>query len=113
MRRGHIARPHIGKVPMKFYFRAQDISITLPGLDVQGKLVLVWKVCVLCVECLCVSSVCVSSGLCVPSLCVCASLRVRHALRHRQRISVPCPRLGVWKSSLARDRPTHPQLSST
>ena len=83
MRRGHIARPHIGKVPMKFYFRAQDISITLPGLDVQGKLVLVWKVCVLCVECLCVSSVCVSSGLCVPSLCVCASLRVRHALRHR------------------------------
>ena len=68
---------------MKFYFRAQDISITLPGLDVQGKLVLVWKVCVLCVECLCVSSVCVSSGLCVPSLCVCASLRVRHALRHR------------------------------
>ena len=43
MRRGHIARPHIGKVPMKFYFRAQDINIKLPGYDTTGKLVVVWK----------------------------------------------------------------------
>lgn len=27
----------------KFYFRAQDISISLPGADIAGKLVLVWK----------------------------------------------------------------------
>lgn len=36
-------RPHIGKMPMKFIFRAQDITVSLPGLDVAGKLVLVWK----------------------------------------------------------------------
>ncbi|KAL3916283.1 MAG: hypothetical protein SGPRY_006887 [Prymnesium sp.] len=29
--------------PMKFYFRAQDISLQLPGMDVSGKLVLTWK----------------------------------------------------------------------
>ena len=28
---------------MKFYFRAQDINVSLPGLDVDGKLILVWK----------------------------------------------------------------------
>ena len=28
---------------MKFYFRAQDISIQLPGHDASGKLVVVWK----------------------------------------------------------------------
>lgn len=28
---------------MKFYFRAQDISVSMPGIDVQGKLVLMWK----------------------------------------------------------------------
>ena len=39
----HFARPHIGRVPMKFYFRAQDISIQLPGHDTSGKLVVVWK----------------------------------------------------------------------
>eukprot|EP00966_Prymnesium_polylepis_P304944 7045569-Prymnesium_polylepis.1 len=39
----HFGRPHIGKVPMKFYFRAQEISVVLPGLDVTGKLVLTWK----------------------------------------------------------------------
>ena len=39
----HFARPHIGRVPMKFYFRAQDISIQLPGHDASGKLVVVWK----------------------------------------------------------------------
>jgi hypothetical protein len=39
----HFARPHIGKVPMKFYFRAQDIQILLPGVDTQSKLVVVWK----------------------------------------------------------------------
>ena len=36
-------RPHVGKIPMKFYFRAQDISVSLPGADIAGKLVLVWK----------------------------------------------------------------------
>ena len=35
----HFARPHIGRVPMKFYFRAQDINIQLPGHDTSGKLV--------------------------------------------------------------------------
>ena len=39
----HFARPHIGRVPMKFYFRAQDINIQLPGHDTSGKLVVVWK----------------------------------------------------------------------
>ena len=39
----HFARPHIGRVPMKFYFRAQDINIQLPGHDTCGKLVVVWK----------------------------------------------------------------------
>ena len=39
----HFARPHIGRVPMKFYFRAQDINIQLPGHDASGKLVVVWK----------------------------------------------------------------------
>lgn len=39
----HYMRPHIGKVPMKFYFRAQDITVTMPGIDIAGKLVLVWK----------------------------------------------------------------------
>ena len=39
----HFARPHVGKIPMKFYFRAQDISVSLPGVDIAGKLVLVWK----------------------------------------------------------------------
>ena len=39
----HFARPHIGRVPMKFYFRAQDINIKLPGYDTTGKLVVVWK----------------------------------------------------------------------
>eukprot|EP00316_Scyphosphaera_apsteinii_P016391 CAMPEP_0119332338 /NCGR_PEP_ID=MMETSP1333-20130426/82509_1 /TAXON_ID=418940 /ORGANISM="Scyphosphaera apsteinii, Strain RCC1455" /LENGTH=374 /DNA_ID=CAMNT_0007342143 /DNA_START=23 /DNA_END=1147 /DNA_ORIENTATION=- len=39
----HFARPHIGKVPMKFYFRAQDITVLLPNLDIRGSLVLVWK----------------------------------------------------------------------
>ena len=28
---------------MKFYFRAQDINIQLPGHDTSGKLVVVWK----------------------------------------------------------------------
>ena len=28
---------------MKFYFRAQDINIQLPGHDASGKLVVVWK----------------------------------------------------------------------
>ena len=28
---------------MKFYFRAQDIQILLPGVDTQSKLVVVWK----------------------------------------------------------------------
>ena len=28
---------------MKFYFRAQDINIQLPGHDTCGKLVVVWK----------------------------------------------------------------------
>jgi len=28
---------------MKFYFRAQDITVTMPGIDIAGKLVLVWK----------------------------------------------------------------------
>ena len=28
---------------MKFYFRAQDINIKLPGYDTTGKLVVVWK----------------------------------------------------------------------
>lgn len=41
--RKHLSRPHIGKVPMKFYFRAQDICVLLPGMDVAGKLVLTWK----------------------------------------------------------------------
>lgn len=39
----HFSRPHVGKAPMKFYFRAQDISLQLPGMDVSGKLVLTWK----------------------------------------------------------------------
>ena len=39
----HFARPHIGKVPMKFYFRCQDITVELPGIDVRGQLELVWK----------------------------------------------------------------------
>ena len=39
----HFARPHIGRVPMKFYFRAQDISIQLPGHDTSSKLIVVWK----------------------------------------------------------------------
>ena len=34
---------HLGKTPMKFYFRAQDISVNLDGIDVEGSLVLVWK----------------------------------------------------------------------
>jgi len=37
------ARPHLFTVPMKFYFRAQDIVVTLPGAEVEGKLVLIWK----------------------------------------------------------------------
>ena len=28
---------------MKFYFRAQNIQVSLPGVDIAGKLVLVWK----------------------------------------------------------------------
>ena len=28
---------------MKFYFRAQEILLDMPGLDVQGQVVLVWK----------------------------------------------------------------------
>lgn len=28
---------------MKFYFRAQDISVALPGIDIAGKLILLWK----------------------------------------------------------------------
>ena len=28
---------------MKFYFRAQDISLSFPSVDVAGKVVLVWK----------------------------------------------------------------------
>jgi len=39
----HFARPHIGKVPMKFYFRAQDMSVLLPGLDIHGDIVVAWK----------------------------------------------------------------------
>lgn len=39
----HFSRPHIGKVPMKFYFRAQEITLLLPGMDVTGKLILTWK----------------------------------------------------------------------
>ena len=39
----HFARPHVGKTPMKFYFRATDISVNLPDVDISGKLVLVWK----------------------------------------------------------------------
>ena len=38
----HIRQPHMGK-PMRFYFRAQGISVQLPGADLAGKLVLVWK----------------------------------------------------------------------
>ena len=39
----HFSRPHIGKIPMKFYFRAQEIAVMLPGMDITGKLVLTWK----------------------------------------------------------------------
>uniref|UniRef100_A0A7S0Q9C0 C2 NT-type domain-containing protein n=1 Tax=Coccolithus braarudii TaxID=221442 RepID=A0A7S0Q9C0_9EUKA len=39
----HFSRPHIGKVPMRFYFCAQDISVALPGLDIRGNISLVWK----------------------------------------------------------------------
>jgi len=39
----HFSRPHIGKQPMRFYFRAQDISVSLPGIDVRGSIILVWK----------------------------------------------------------------------
>ena len=42
----HFARPHIGKVPMRFYFRAQDIVVDMPGITdipMPGSVVLVWK----------------------------------------------------------------------
>ena len=40
----HFARPHVGKQPLKYYFRAQDISLQLPGfIDLTGKLMLTWK----------------------------------------------------------------------
>ena len=38
-----LARVQVGKVPMKFYFRAQDITVSMPDVDIAGKLVLVWK----------------------------------------------------------------------
>ena len=43
MPRAFVPRMHVGKLPMKFYFRAQDISVSLPGADIAGRLVLVWK----------------------------------------------------------------------
>ena len=42
-RKSMFARPHLFSVPMKFYLRAQDIHVTLPGAELDGKLVLVWK----------------------------------------------------------------------
>ena len=39
----HFARPHLGKTPLKYYFRADNIEVSLPGLDVSGKLVVTWK----------------------------------------------------------------------
>ena len=44
MPRHHFARPHVGKQPLKYYFRAQDICVQLPGLiDLTGKIVVGWK----------------------------------------------------------------------
>jgi hypothetical protein len=37
------SRPHVGKVPMKFYFRAQDVTVDLRDTDIEGTLTLVWK----------------------------------------------------------------------
>ena len=39
----HFARPHLGKTPLKYYFRADNIEVSLPGIDVSGKLVVTWK----------------------------------------------------------------------
>ena len=38
-------RAHVFRVPMKFYFRAQEIHITVLDVevDIAGKLVLAWK----------------------------------------------------------------------
>ena len=43
MPRAFVPRMHVGKLPMKFYFRATDIFVTMPEVDIAGKLVLVWK----------------------------------------------------------------------
>ena len=43
MPRAFVPRMHVGKIPMKFYFRATDIFVTMPEVDIAGKLVLVWK----------------------------------------------------------------------
>ena len=44
MPRRYLPRPHVNKVPLKYYFRAQDICVLLPGfIDLTGKLAVVWK----------------------------------------------------------------------
>jgi len=43
MRRNRMPRMHLLKTPMKFRFTVQDIHLSMPDVDVAGKLVLVWK----------------------------------------------------------------------